>query len=243
MPQLQIYLCSVKNKAPDEISPALLAYLQGFLMDERKARFERALSERTRYITCVLENVIDAHNVNAVIRSCECFGIQDVHIIEEETAFKPAKNVLKGAHKWLSLYRYNDPETATKRCLDGLRKRGYKIIASAPAGDHQSLHDLDINAPMAVVFGKENVGISNLVKQEADAFVAIPMYGFTGSLNISVAAAIVLQDLGNRLRQSDGIDWQLKKEEKDELRTSWTLKNLYRNELLIERFFQDRCKT
>ncbi len=176
------------------------------------------------------------------MRSCECFGIQDIHIVENDTKFKPAKKVLQGAHKWLSVHRYKGSDQNSKKCLDALRSRGYKIVATSPYGEHQSFHDIDLNQPIALVLGQENVGISEVVKKEADAFVIVPMYGFTESLNISVAAAILLQGLGNRIRNDNKINWQLSESEKEELRASWTLKNLYRNELLIERFYQDQNK-
>jgi len=230
----------VKNTATEEISPALLSYLQGFLMEERKQRFEKVLEKRTRYLTCVLENIADPHNANAVMRSCECFGIQDVHIIENGAKFKPARKVLQGAHKWLTVHRYNEAVNNTKRCMDSLHERGYKIVATSPQEGHPSLHDIELNAPLALVMGQENIGISEIVRQEADAFVLIPMHGFTESLNISVAGAILLQELSHRVRNTSGIRWSLSDKEKDELRTVWTLKNLYRNELLIERFYQDQ---
>lgn len=240
LPQIQNYLCRVKNVENGEVSPALLAYLQGFLLKERRDRFEQVLSMRTRYLTCVLENIVDPHNANAVMRSCECFGVQDVHVIENGTKFKPAKKVLQGAHKWLSVYRYNQEENNTRHCMEALHRRGYQIVATSSHGNFKSLYDLDISKPIALVFGQENVGISDIVKKEADTFVAIPMQGFTESLNISVAAAILLQELSYRVRVTKGINWELNPEEKNDLRTTWTLKNLYRNELLIERFYQDQ---
>ncbi|MBK9399482.1 MAG: RNA methyltransferase [Bacteroidetes bacterium] len=240
LPQIQIYLCPVKSVNSQDISPTLLSYLQGFLLDERKQRFEEVLEKRTRHLTCVLENIVDPHNANAVMRSCECFGIQDVHIIENGAKFKPAKKVLQGAHKWLTVHRYNGSLNNTKQCMDLLHEKGYKIVATSPKDGHPSIHNIDLSVPIAVVMGQENIGISEIVKQEADAFVRIPMHGFTESLNISVAGAILLQELSHRIRKTTGINWSLSETEKNDLRAVWTLKNLYRNELLIERFYQDR---
>ena len=231
------------NAKPErDFAPALLAYLQGFLSEDRKLRSEEILTQRTRHLTCVLENISDAHNANAVMRSCECFGIQDVHIIENGARFKPARKVLKGSHKWLSIYKYREEANNTARCLSALKRKGYRIVATSPHEGNKSLHTLDISQPLALVLGQENIGISDIVKDMADDFVIIPMTGFTESLNISVAAAILLQHLSHQIRNDLSIDWQLKDVEKDELRKSWTLKNLYRNELLIERFFQDQDK-
>lgn len=228
------------NRYPSsEISPALLAYLQGFLMEDRKERFEQVLAERTRYITCVLENIADAHNSNAVMRSCECFGIQDVHVIENGAKFKPARKVLKGSHKWLSIHKYREEAHNSARCIRALKEKGYRIVATSPHEGNKSVHTLDIQSPIALVLGQEHIGISEVVREMADEFVIIPMQGFTESLNISVAAAILLQALSHRVRSSALTDWRLTEAEKNELRKTWTLKNLYRNELLIERFFQD----
>lgn len=198
------------------------------------------LDKRTRHITCVLENIADAHNANAVMRSCECFGIQDVHIIENGAKFKPARKVLKGSHKWLSIYKYREEAHNSARCLQELKSKGYRIIATSPHEGNKSLYSLDLTTPVALVLGQENIGISDVVKENADDFVIIPMHGFTESLNISVAAAILLQELTHRVRSDERIQWRLSDAEKDELRRIWTLKNLYRNELLIERFYQDQ---
>ena len=230
----------MKKTQPNEVSPALLAYLQGFISDDRKTRFEEILSQRTRHITCVLENIVDAHNANAVIRTCECFGIQDIHVIENENRFKAAKKVLQGAHKWLSIFKYKEVGSKSMDCIQLLKAKGYKIVATSPHSGSIDIHDLDLKQPLAIVMGQENVGISDVVKAEADVFVKIPMHGFTESLNISVAAAILLQDISSRLRRTDAVNWKLSNEEKDEIRREWTLKNIYRNELLIERFYQDQ---
>jgi tRNA (guanosine-2'-O-)-methyltransferase len=236
-------LRAVNKTSNADVSPALLAYLQGFLLEERKERFEKVLKSRTRHLTCVLENIADAHNANAVMRSCECFGIQDVHIIENGAKFKPARKVLKGSHKWLSIHKYREEAHNSARCMQELKAKGYRIVATSPHRGNKSLHDLDVTQPVAIVLGQEHIGISDVVREMADDFVIIPMQGFTESLNISVAAAILLQELSHRIRTSDTIDWQLTDAEKDDLRKTWTLKNLYRNELLIERFYQDQQTT
>ncbi|MBK7964416.1 MAG: RNA methyltransferase [Bacteroidetes bacterium] len=230
----------MKKTQPNEVSPALLAYLQGFISDDRKVRFEEVLAERTRHITCVLENIVDAHNANAVIRTCECFGIQDVHVIENEHRFKAAKKVLQGAHKWLSIFKYKETESKSMDCIRALKAKGYKIVATSPHAGSIDIHELELNQPLALVMGQENIGISEVVKAEADVFVKIPMQGFTESLNISVAAAILLQEISSRLRRIETDNWKLSEIEKDEIRKEWTLKNIYRNELLIERFYQDQ---
>lgn len=222
------------------MDPALLAYLQGFISEERKLAFEKILENRTRHLTVVLENITDAQNVNAVIRSCECFGIQDVHVIDDGFTFKPARKILKGSHKWISINRYsNDPEN-TSSCIKNLRNKGYRIIGTSPHAKNFTAGEFPIDQPVALFFGQESLGISGIMMQEADAFIQIPMFGFTESLNISAAASILLSSLSSRLRKMDADIWKLSEVEKDELRAEWTAKSIYRHELLIERFFKTR---
>ncbi|MFM9007043.1 MAG: TrmH family RNA methyltransferase, partial [Bacteroidota bacterium] len=162
-----------------------------------------------------------------------------IHIIENGAKFKPARKVLKGSHKWLSIHKYREESHNTRMCLNSLKEKGYRIVATSPHAAHVSVHDLPLDRPIALVLGQEHIGISDVVRELADDFIIIPMQGFTESLNISVAAAILLQSLSHRIRACNEIDWRLSEAEKNELRKTWTLKNLYRNELLIERFYQD----
>lgn len=230
----------MKKTRPEEVSPALLAYLQGFMLPERIARFESVLTERTRYLTCVLENISDSHNSNAVMRSCECFGIQDVYVIDNGVKYKPARKVLKGSHKWLSIRKYYGEGDNSARCMADLKAKGYRIAATSLHASPLPVQDIPLDKPLALVFGQEHIGISEIVQQQADLTLMIPMVGFTESLNISVAAGILLQQLSHRIRLQDKSLWQISEEEKDELRKNWTLRNLYRNELLIKRFYEDQ---
>lgn len=230
----------MKKTRPEELSPALLAYLQGFMLPERIARFEAVLADRTRYLTCVLENISDAHNSNAVMRSCECFGIQDVYVIDNGVKYKPARKVLKGSHKWLSIRKYYGDGDNSLRCISDLKEKGYRIAATSLHAAPVPPQDIPLDKPLALVFGQEHIGISPVVQQMADFHLMIPMHGFTDSLNISVAAGILLQQLSYRLRQYDKSIWELTENEKDELRKNWTLRNLYRNELMIKRFYDDQ---
>lgn len=218
------------------ISPELLDYLQTFLMQERIDRFEAILSQRTRHLCVVLENTIDTQNINAVMRSAECFGIQDVYIINNGIKYKPAKKVLQGADRWLTVNSYKEAENNTLNCIKSLKSKGYKIVATTPHTNDKSVSELDITTPIAVFFGQEREGISNVVQENADEFVIIPMQGFTESFNISAAAAIMLYELSKNIRNSQNLNWQLSAEEKFELRSKWTLQSIYKPELIIHRF-------
>lgn len=131
------------------------------------------------------------HNTSAVIRSCDVFGIQNIHVIEERMPKRIDKEIAMGAQKWVDVQRYS----ATKDCLHTLRKKGYRIVATSPHEDAVMLDDFDISTPAAFFFGTEREGLSQEILEEADSTLKIPMVGFTESLNISVSAAIILQSV------------------------------------------------
>ncbi len=209
----------------------LLAYLEGFITADRKARFLQVLSLRTRFLTVALEDVYQLHNASAVIRSCDVFGIQDVHLIEGRFGRRLDKNIAMGAQQWVDIHRYD----TSMACLRSLRAKGYRIIATVPSTDASPLPELVISQPTALIFGTEKEGLSPEILNEADQTIYIPMYGFTESLNVSVAAAIILQQLSTRLRQS-GLPWKLSESEILEKRLDWTCKTIHSVEEIIARY-------
>ena len=214
------------------------AYLSQFITENKRQKFEEVLQNRTRFITVVLEDIFQPHNASAVLRSCDSFGIQDVHIIENENTYELNPDVEVGSAKWLTLKKYNHKESNTLDCMQHLKSQGYKIIATSPRKNDCSLHELKLDGKIALMFGKEKEGLSETALQNADGFMKIPMYGFVESLNISVSAAISLQHLSRQLRLSK-LNWQLTEEEKLDLRLTWAKKvlgkaNLYENEFLCK---------
>jgi len=209
----------------------LLEYLQSFITERRKELFEEVVSKRTRHFTVVSEDVYQLHNTSAVMRSCDVFGIQELHVIEEKYGKRIDKEIALGAQKWVNINRYD----STMNCVDALRKEDYQIIAATPHNDSQLLHDFDVTKKTAFFFGRERDGLSDTVLNEADGFIKIPMYGFTESLNISVSAAIILQHVVTKLKQSE-VDWQLSEEEKLELLIDWTKKTIKSIDDVMERF-------
>ena len=207
------------------IDEKLLNYFEGFLTDNRKSLFKKVLEKRTRHFAVVLEDIFQPHNASAVIRTADIFGVQDVHAIENKYTNKVSRHVAKGSQKWITSKRYKSDGNNTKICLDNLRENGYQIIATSPHNDSCLLQDFDVLKKSAFVFGVEADGVSEYVKEQADGFLKIPMVGFTESLNISVAAAIILQELTTKLRESD-INWQLSPEEKDNLYYEWVKKTI-----------------
>lgn len=208
----------------------LLEYLESFLTEKRKDLFKKVISRRTNHFTVATQDVYQLHNTSAVIRSCDVFGIQNVHVVEEVNLKKIDREIAMGAQKWVDINRY----TSTENCISTLRNRGYRIVATSP---HRGtmLQDMNILKPAALFFGRETEGLSEEVLEEADEFLQIPMEGFTESLNISVSAAIILQDLTARLRKSK-IEWQLTEEEQILKRMDWAKKNLKNSAEIISRF-------
>lgn len=189
-------------------------------------KYEKIAAERTRHLTVVVENIYQDHNASAVMRSCDCFGIQDLHVIEKDNKFAVNRDIAMGSGKWVSQFNYSDPKFPTKKCFNHLREKGYKIIATTPHTNDVSIFDLDISKPVALVFGTEQHGLSETALTLADEFVRIPMYGFTESFNISVSAALCMQALRNRLEEQDELNWKLSEEEQVEIKIDWCKKIL-----------------
>tara|TARA_B100000497_G_scaffold45556_1_gene52756 strand:+ start:3715 stop:4368 length:654 start_codon:yes stop_codon:yes gene_type:complete len=209
----------------------LLEHLLSFLTERRKNLFEEVISKRTRHFTIATEDVYQLHNTSAVMRSCDVFGIQDLHVIEEKVSKKIDREIAMGAQKWVNIDRHN----STKECINNLKENGYQIIATTPHNNSAELKDFDISKKSAFFFGKEKEGLSDIVLDAADGYLKIPMYGFTESLNISVAAAIILQTLVSKLKDSD-IDWELSEQEKNQIRLHWAKMSIRSSTKIIERF-------
>lgn len=217
----------------------LIEYLAALITEERRQVLEKVLAQRTRHITVVLEDVFQPQNASAVLRTCDCFGIQDVHVIENENTYNINPDVVLGAAQWLTIYNHNALENNTERSLCSLKDKGYRIIATSPHAEEGSLDKFDITTQKtALVFGTELTGISDTVKSHADAFLKIPMYGFTESFNISVSAALILQQLTAQLRKSK-LKWELQPEEKDLLLLDWLKKTVKHSDKVIRRFYQE----
>lgn len=216
----------------------ILAAFYEIITPNKREMFDRIAADRTKHLTVVMENIYQEHNASAVLRSCDCFGLQELHVIEKDNTYKIQRDIALGAGRWVDMYNYDDSENVTKDCLNHLKSKGYKIVATTPHTDSQTIYDLDLSQPIALVFGTERRGISEEVIEMADEFVKIPMYGFTESFNISVSAAIVLNTLRQRLEQSD-LNWKLSDEEQTLLKINWCSKILNGGDLLEKKFRSD----
>jgi tRNA (guanosine-2'-O-)-methyltransferase len=217
------------------MSQKLYSILCDHLTPRKVELFEHVAQLRTKHITLVTENIYQAQNASAILRSTESFGVQDLHIIENDNSFQHHHRIAKGAQDWLTLYRYNDTRDNTSQCLQHLRSKGYQIAVTALHHECVSIHDLDITQKTAVVLGTELTGASQKALEMADVFVKIPMSGFTESMNVAGAAAVILENLSHRLRQSN-VPWQLTPEEQLQLKILWARRTITWSDYLVQMF-------
>lgn len=216
---------------------AYLDFLENILTDNRKEKFLKVLKNRTNHFTVAIEDVFQMHNASAVMRSCEVFGIQELNVIEQRYGKSIDKEIAMGAQKWVDINSFD----TVSACITDLRNKGYQIIATTPHENDCLLEDFDISKPSALFFGTERDGLSNEILQQADGFLKIPMVGFTESLNISVSAAIILQNLSTRLRNSN-VSWQLSEEEILNKRLAWAKNSIKDIKRIEARYYSDEIK-
>lgn len=212
-------------------------YLEDFITENRNQKFDEVLKNRTKHFCVAVEDVYQLHNTSAVMRSCEVFGIQDLHMIEQKFSKTIDKEIALGAEKWVDIYRHS----STQNCLDSLKNKGYQIVATTPHADAHTLDDFDISKPSAIFFGTEKNGLSQEIMDQADAYIKIPMYGFTESLNISVSAAIVINSITNKLRNST-LDWKLSEEDLLAKKIDWMRKSIKDIDFITERYLSENSK-
>ena len=211
-----------------------LHFLENILTDSRKEKFLKVLKNRTNHFTVVVEDIFQMHNTSAVMRSCEIFGIQELNVTEQRYGKSIDKEIAMGAQKWVDINTFD----SISNCVETLKNKGYQIIATTPHENDCLMDDFDISKPSALFFGTERDGLSKEILQKADGFLKIPMVGFTESLNISVSAAIIIQNLMNRLRHSD-IDWKLSEEETLIKRLAWAKNSIKDIKRIEERYYKD----
>lgn len=218
----------------------LINFLKQFVTDNRLEVFDKVLENRTRYITVAVEDIYQSQNASAVLRTLDCFGLQDIHIIENKNKYEVNPDVALGSSQWLNLIRYNKTENNTLQSIKKLKENGYRIVATSPHKEDVDLENFDLGkGKVALFFGNEVMGLSELMIENADEYLKIPMFGFTESFNISVSAAIILHHLTSKLRNSN-INWQLADFEKEELKLSWLKKTIKSSSLLVNDFLSKK---
>lgn len=208
--------------------------LAEFYSENKRQLFDRLVQHRTRHIAVVLEDIYQSHNASAVLRSCDCFGVQDVHVVEQHNTFNPAGDVAVGSSKWVDYYKHATIQSA----YDHLRRQGYRIVATLPHEDDTLIGDLDLTQPTALVFGTELKGLSQEAIDGADAYVKIPMYGFTESFNISVSAALCLYSCTERMRRDASLDWRMSDDEQLTQKIHWSLQVVRDGQLILQTILQ-----
>jgi tRNA (guanosine-2'-O-)-methyltransferase len=213
----------------------VLQRFQEILTPNKVALFNRIAAQRTRHLSVVLEDIFQEHNASAVIRSCDCFGIQDLYAIEDKNKYVLQRNIAKGSGRWIDLHRFANKDTASMDCLNHLREKGYKLVATSPHINAYTPETLPIENPIALIFGTERRGITESIIANADYHLTIPMYGFTESFNLSVSVAVILQTLRNRL-EKETFPWKLSIEEQQALQIIWSTRILNGGEALEKQF-------
>ncbi len=223
MPEINQNNINLFQGLTPEQKQKLYEQASGLFSENRRDLFDRLVLNRTRHIAVVLEDIFQSHNASAVLRSCDCFGVQDVHVIENRNTFSPNAEISMGSNKWVDYYKHRD----ILQTYDELHKKGYRIVATLPHENDTMLPDLDISQPTALVFGTELTGLTQEAIAHADAYVKIPMYGFTESFNISVCAALSLFYLTEKMRHDSSIHWQMTEEEQLTLKLYWSMQTIH----------------
>lgn len=216
------------NTIPDEF---LLEQFYEILTYERIGLFEKVIEQRTNYLTVISEDIFQEHNASAIVRTCDSFGIQTLHLIESRNTYQVHEGIARGSNQWVTLEHHYSEGKSADNIVKDIKSRGYKIVATSPHAVEFDIFDLPIDEPLALVFGAEKKGITSDVIENADYLVRIPMYGFAESLNVSVSVAVVLNELRNRLNKSS-INWRLSNSEKLQTKLSWCRKHIKSSELI-----------
>lgn len=206
--------------------------LEPYVTAHKKRLINEVLARRTRFITVVLEDIFKPHNASAVIRTCECLGVQDLHIIENVKEYHVNPYVVRGASQWLTLDHYKEQESNTGNCLQILKAQGYQIVVTSVGSDAIPLDDFRLTQKSAFVFGNEHCGVSPEALNQADVQLRVPMFGFTESYNLSVSAAIILNQARLQFEKSL-INWHLSEPEKDSLKLVWYKEIVKNSEIIL----------
>ena len=223
------------------ITHDLVQYLKTFVVEQRRELFEEKIQQRTKHITVVLENIFQGRNISASIRSADCFGIQDVHIIENDNIFNDDSEVSMGAEKWITITRHNQQKHNSIEAIKKLKAEGYQIIATTPHNTDFDLFDVDVSKQkVALIFGAEVKGCSEQTLALADKKMKIPMYGFTESFNISVSVSLCLQHLTYKVRKAD-FDWRMTENEQDKALLQWLRNSIKSSTQIEEEYLSKHC--
>ncbi|MCS6914223.1 MAG: RNA methyltransferase [Myxococcales bacterium] len=214
----------------------VVAALSPVLGPARAARLDEVVAARLGGLTVVLERLHDPHNGAAALRSCEAAGLIEVHVVEQGEPFRVSPRVTQGCDKWLDVVRHDSSES----CLEELRRRGFGLYAAVP-GANQQLETLDPRMPAAFVLGNEHEGLSMATRAACDAEISIPLWGFSRSLNLSVAAALLVHTHAARRRQALGRAGDLSEREQLHLRARYYARDVRGAAGIVQRYLTRAC--
>lgn len=209
-------------------------YLQQFLTEERLRKIEHFAPESSDFILPVIEDIYQFRNAAAIVRSVEACGFHKVVALQEEYSFEPNLRVTKGADTWVEVEKLPRNMDSFQQIKD----RGYKMMAVSLENNAKMLPDYEITEPIALVFGTEMEGVSQEILDFADETLAIPMYGFTRSFNVSVAASICMYELKQKLIKS-GVDYKLDEEKLLKMKIRWAVNSIRSGEQIFQKYLKD----
>lgn len=167
---------------------AVIDALEPLVLPERLERLKAVLAHRLASVTVVLDRPRDPHNGSAVVRSCDAFGVQTIHVLATAEPFAISRKVAQGTQRWVDVISYDDAPSL----VAALHEKEYRLVVTHPEGDLE-LTDLPTLGRVALVLGNEHDGVQPALTRVADARLRIPMRGFVESLNMSVSAALTVQ--------------------------------------------------
>ncbi|MCW3169161.1 RNA methyltransferase [Chryseobacterium sp. 09-1422] len=209
-------------------------YLKQFLTDERLQKIEHFAPESSDFVLPVLEDVYQFRNAAAIVRSVEACGFHKVVALQEENNFEPNLKVTKGADTWVEVEKL----PRNMESFQKIKDKGYKIVVVSLENNATMLPEYEITEPIALVFGTEMEGVSQEILDFADETLAIPMYGFTRSFNVSVAASLCMYELKQKLLKSD-IDYKLNEEKLLKMKIRWAVNSMRSGEQILAKYLKD----
>lgn len=209
-------------------------YLKQFLTEERLRKIEHFAPESSDFVLPVLEDVYQFRNAAAIVRSVEACGFHKVVALQEENNFEPNLKVTKGADTWVEVEKL----PRNMESFQKIKDKGYKIVVVSLENNAKMLPEYEITEPIALVFGTEMEGVSREILDFADETLAIPMYGFTRSFNVSVAASLCMYELKQKLLKS-GIDYKLNEEKLLRMKIRWAVNSMKSGEQILAKYLKD----
>lgn len=209
-------------------------YLKQFLTEKRLAKIEHFSQESSDFVLPVVEDIYQFRNAAAIVRSVEACGFHKVVALQEEYSFEPNLHVTKGADTWVEVEKL----PRNMESFQKIKDRGYKILAVSLENNATMLPDYQVTEPVALVFGTEMEGVSQEILDFADETLAIPMYGFTRSFNVSVAASICMYELKQKLIKSD-LNYKLNEEKLLKMKIRWAVNSIRSGQEIFDKYLKD----